>query len=304
MRTYSAYQNDIPRILNNSLTDNLTWGTELVNDSIRYLVRKYYFDERSYTTTTLSQQQFYNLPPQCKELINVTVTIGGVVWQLKPCPSRQYWDSLNTITFYQDFPSFFFVYNGQVGIFPTPSSAGNTITMNYKIRTIDLSMADVTEATVPSTVAIVSSATTVTASAGGTFKNWMDNAWIRVPFSNTDSLSGDNQWYQIDSVTSSTVLVLRNPYTGASVTGASFTVGEAPILPEQYQDLPLYQMGMIYYTTRFPDPVRADQYTKLYEKGIAQLDEEYGAKTTQVTLVDTDDQVYNPNLFTQSVSQN
>lgn len=301
MKSYTSYQNDIPRIINNSLADNLTWATEMINDSIRYLVTKYYMNERSYTTTTGAQTQFYNLPPQVKKLINVTVTIGSVIYQPKECPTRQYWDALNVITFYQDFPSFFFVYNGQVGIYPIPASASNTIIMNYKTRIPDLAMADVTSTTASTTVAITTNTTTVTA-AGAAFKAWMAGQWIQVPYSSTDTANGDNQWYQIDSVTSTTVLVLKNKYTGATVTGANFTIGQSSILPEDYQDLPLYRMALIYYTTRFPDPVRAQMYQKLWDDGESKLSEEFGSKTSSVILNDTDTTLQNPNLFQRSVS--
>lgn len=307
MKTYSNYfgtattTGDIQRVINNSLADNLTWGMEMINDSIRYLVTRYYFNERTYTVPTVANQQFYNLPPQVKKLINFTVTIGSVLWQPRECPSRQYWDSLNVVSFSQDFPSYFFVYNGQAGIYPVPASNGNTITMNYKIRTVDLSMADVTDATAVTTVAITTNTTTVTAS-GSTFKAWMAGQWIRIPHSATDAANGDNQWYQIDSVTSATVLVLKNKYTGATVTGAAFTIGEVPILPEDYQDLPLYRMGILYYTTRFPDPARAKQYQDLYNMGLAALDAEYGSKTTSIVLTDTDSSIENPNLFVRTVS--
>lgn len=309
MKTYSNYfgtatvTGDIERIINNSATDNLLWGLEQVNDAIRYLVTKYYFNERSYTVTTVAGQQFYNLPPQVKKLINVTVTIGSVLWQPKECPTRQYWDALNVITFQQDYPSFFFVYNGQVGIYPIPASNGNTITMNYKTRIVDLSMADVTSTSASTTVSITTNTTTVTA-AGAAFKEWQEGQWIRIPHSTTDSANGDNQWYQIDTVTSSTVLVLKNKYTGATVTGAGFTIGEVPILPEDYQDLPLYRMGLIYYTTRFPDPVRAAQYKGLWTDGNAALDEEFGSKTTNIVLTDVDSPIINPNLFQSSLTQN
>lgn len=307
MKTLTSYSGtatatgDIQRIIGNSLADNLTWGLEMVNDSIRYLVAKYYFNERSYTTVTVAQQQFYNLPPQIKKLINVTVTIGSVLWQPVECTSKARWDYLNTIQFYQDFPSEFFVYNGQVGIWPNPSSSGNTITMNYKIRTVDLSMADVTDVTSSQTVAITTNTTTVTAS-GATFKAWMAGQWIRVNRSSTDSANGDFQWYQIDTITSSTILVLKNKYTGATVTGAGFIIGEVPILPEDYQDLPLYRMGLIYYTTRFPDPTRADQYQKLWDAGEAKLNEEFGSKTTSVVLQDREVAMLNPNLYQTNVS--
>lgn len=298
MKTYSTYQTDIPRILNNSLTDNVTWATEMVNDSIRYLVSKYYFNERSYTTTTTAQAQFYNLPPQVKKIINVTVTIGSVLWQPKECPSREYWDALNVITFYQDFPSFFFVYNGQLGIFPTPASSSNTVTMNYKTRIPDLSQVDYTTGT----VSITTNTTTVTGS-GTTFTNAMaQGGWIKVSHSATNSANGDNQWYEIDSVTSATALVLKNKYTGATVAAGSYIIGEVTILPEDYQDLPLYRMGLIYYTTRFPDPIRAAQYQALWDNGMERLNEEFGSKTTNVVLTDTDSPIENPNNYQRLVS--
>lgn len=311
MRTTTNYLNtantpntgDIPRIQNNVLADNMTWGLEEVNQSLRYLTTKYYFNERTYIVPggSIATTQFYNLPPQVKKLINVTVLIGSTLWQPKECPSREYWDYLNTITFDQDYPSFFFVYNGQVGLWPIPASNGNVITMHYKTRIIDLSMQDVTSTGSGTTVSITINTTTLTAS-GNTFLNWMVNGWIRIPYSNTNSTSGDNQWYQIASITNATTAVLMNQYTGSTVTGGAFTIGEVPILPEDYQDLPLYRMGIIYYTTRFPDPVRAQLYQKLYDDGEEKLNEEFGSKTTSVILLDTSTPIFNPNLFQASVS--
>lgn len=299
MRTYTSYQNDVPRYINNTLADNVTWATEEINQSLRYLTTKYYFNERSYTVPggTVAQTQFYNLPPQVKKLINVTITIGGVLWQPKECPSREMWDNLNTITFYQDFPSFFFVYNGQVGIFPIPASSSNTMTLNYKTRIVDLSQPDYTTGT----VSITTNTTTVTGS-GTTFTNSMAGQWIRVAFSSTNSANGDNQWYQIASVTNATTLVLKNVYSGATVAGGTFTIGEAPILPEDYQDLPLYRMAYLYYTTRFPDATRAELYKNLYDAGVQALDDEYGSKSTGVILTDTSQGIINPNLYQRSVS--
>ena len=310
MKTFSSYfgtgsvNGDIQRIIGNSFPDNLTWGIEQVNDATRYLVSKYYFNERSYLPPggTVSQQQFYNLPPQVKKLINLTVTIGSVVWQPKECPTRQDWDALNVQVFYNDFPLYFFVYNGQVGIWPTPSSNSNVITMNYKTRIIDLSMADVTDVTSSQTVSITTNTTTVTASGGSPFKKWMAGQWIRVPFSSTDSANGDNQWYPITAVPSATTLTLANPYSGATVSAASFTIGQVSILPEDYQDLPLYRMAVVYYTTRFPDPTRAQLYQKLYDEGEAKLNDEFGSKTSSIVLTDVPLPIMNPNLFQSNLT--
>lgn len=311
MRTTTNYLNtsttpptgDIPRVLGVNSSDEMTWGLEELNQSNRYLISRYYFNERSYLPPggTVANQQFYNLPPQVKKLINVTVFIGSTLWQPKECPSREYWDYLNTITFDQDYPSFFFVFNGQVGLWPVPASSGNVITMNYKTRITDLSMQDVTQATNSTTISITTNTTTVTAT-GATFLDWMAGQWIRVPHSSTNSTNGDNQWYQIASITSPTVLELDNPYSGATVTGASFTIGEVSILPEDYQDLPLWRMAYIYFTTRFPDPTRAKLYDELYNVGFEALDAEFGSKTTSVILADTSMPIWNPNLFQSNIT--
>jgi hypothetical protein len=303
MRTTTAYNDpnvgDIVRVINNTSQDNINWGLEQVNDATRYLVEKYFLNERSYTTLTVSGQQFYNLPPQVENLINVTVLIGNVLWQPKPCSSRQLWDNLNVIQFTQDFPSYFFVYNGQMGLYPTPSSAGNKITMNYKTRIVDLQMPDV----VNTGTVTVTTGTANVVSTQSVFTNWMQNQWMRVPFTNNNATSGDNQWYQIQSITNGTTAVLYAPYTGPTASSGTYTIGQVSILPEDYQDLPLYRMGVLYYTTRFPDPVRAQVYQKMWDDGVAKLDEQFGAKTSNVVLSDTDITIQNPNLFATNLTQ-
>lgn len=310
MKTYSSYfgtatiPGDLQRHFNNSASDNLTWGIEMINDSIRYLVTKYYFNERTYIVPggTVANTQFYNLPGQIKKMINITVLIGNVLWQPQECPSAQYWDALNVITFQQDFPSWFFIFNNQVGLWPIPSSSGNVITLRYKVRTVDLSMPDVTDVTSAQTMSVTANSLTITAS-GSVFLNWMAGQWIRIPYTTNNATSGDNQWYQIDTVTSATVAKLKNQYTGSTIAGAPFTIGQVSILPEDYQDLPLFRTMVEYYTVRFPDPVRAQQYQAMWDAGEERLNEEFGSKTSSVVVADTSQSVVNPNLFSRPASQ-
>lgn len=331
--------------------------------ALRYLTGKFYFNERSYTTPTISQQQFYNLPPQVKKLIDVTVSIGSVLWTTKPCPNREYWDSLNVIQFYQDYPSFHFVYNGnQVGIWPNPASSGNPITMNYQIRTTDLSQADYSTGTITTpyiitfTGTLASGATSATLSSswalptgsyyilfsnndyrpvtltnGSTAVSWTTGlsstatATITVRYSDGGDIvigstttfianmvdrwlqvtapNGDNKWYQINAVLSTTALALYNPYTGPAVSAVTYTIGEMPILAEDYQDLALYRALWVYYTSIVPDKNRSQLYQDLYNKGYSMLESEYGQKVTSPVLTDTEAPIYNPNLFVRSISQ-
>ncbi len=290
MKSCTQYGTDFGLMTGNTSAANISLGMTLVNDSLRYLTSKFYLNERTWTDLTEANTQFYPLPPQVKELINLTVTIGSVKWIPKVCPTRDYWDSLNVITFYQDFPSFFFVYNQQVGIFPIPSSAGNSIEMHYKIRIKDLSQADYTTGT----VSVTNGDATITG-VGTTFVENMENRWIRIT-----EPSGDGQWYQIADFTDTTHLELVNPYQGPTVSGGNYIIGEMPIMPEDYQDLALYRALYIYYNSRVPNPTQAELYKGLYDEGYALLDAEFGQKTTDVALTDTDGPVYNPNLFLKS----
>jgi hypothetical protein len=363
MISFTAYQTRFGQLTKNSTAANLALGSNLVADSLRYLTGQFYFNERSYTAVTVAGQQFYPLPPQVKRLIDLTVTIGSIVWVPKHAPNREYWDSLNVIPFLQDYPSWYFVYNGnQVGIWPTPATTGNLITMNYQIRLRDLSQADYTTGTVTTpytttfTGSVSKGATSATLSGSwalpsgtylinfsdneyyiGTFTNgstavtWttaltanvtsaikiqsatggeiiigsgttfiadMANRWIQIT-----APTGDNQWYQIGNYYSATAISLLNPYTGTAVSGGSFTIGEMPILSEDYQDLALYRALWIYFTSIVPDRSRSQLYKDLYDVGFEKLNNEYGQKVTSPVLVDQDAPVYNPNLFVRSVSQ-
>ena len=296
MRSTQTLQTDFGILSLNNSSANIVQGTRLINDAIRILVNKFYFNEATFTTPSVSGQQFYNLPPQCRKIINVTGTIGSVVWITKDCPDRNYWDFLNTIQFKQDFPMFHFIWNHntQFGVWPTPASNGNTYTVNYQARNIDLSQADYTTGTVTAT-----NASSTLTFAGSTLVGNMANRWIQI-----SAPQGDNQWYQIFSVnTGANTAVLYGNYTGTTVAGASFTIGEMSVLPEDYQDLPLYRALEIYFTSIVPNAKSAQLYTGLYQRGYEQLNGDYGSKTTGVVLTDTEANLVNPNLFQNNVFQ-
>lgn len=311
MRTKTSYEKDFATFSGNASTttnttnsyDNITWGMRMINDGIRELATVFYFNEVPYVVPggTVTNQQGYTLPGDFESLMNVTVHVGGVLYQPKESPSRVHFDSLLVIPFYNDFPQFYYIFNGKCLIYPTPASDGNVITFNYKKRIKDLTMDDVTQTTSSQTVAVTLDSTTVTAS-GSTFKKWMAGAWIYFPYSTTDASSGDGGWYQIESVTSGTVLLLKNAYKGATATGCAFTIGDVPILPEDYQNIPMYKALRIYFTTRVTDAVKATIYKELYTEGYALLDAKYGSKTTSPVLTDDNAPVYNPNLFPRNLS--
>lgn len=297
MRTTTSYTSDFTNLTNNTSTDNATLGLKLVNDALRYLVGIFFFNERTVTDLTIASQQAYAVPYNIKQMINVTVLIGSVLYQPVECATRKQFDALNVIPFTNDYPQYYYIYNGQMLLWPIPASPGNTITEHYKIRLKDLSAADVTTGTVS-----VTTGTPTITGAGTSWTTNMAERWIQIPLTTSNTTSGDEQWYEIDSVQSATSLTLRNPYQGGTVAGGTYTIGEAPILPEDYQDLPLYRACYVYYTAINQNKDKAAYFKALYDDGYKRLEAEYGSKTSGVGLTPSDAPVINPNLYQTSIT--
>lgn len=404
MLTTTSYTSQFTDLTQNTSSGNQTRALQLINQSLRYLTQKYFFNEQQYQTLTKAKQQVYTLPFDAKDIINMTVLVGGILWQPLDAPSRQFWDSLNTIPFYSDFPQFSYRFRqNQIQLFPIPTSSNDPIQINYKRRIADLSASDYTTGTLSATqwksggivttnnsaniaattlsytaipvvndvvvlaantsanvptpfvagtsyhVVAVSnvigsvsnagntdftmqlsatqggSAIVATQTAGvvpmqggpiisytiagnvvtGSGTSWTTNMagrWLNIPQTASNSTSGDDEWYQILSVQSSTSLTLYNDYQGQNVSSASYTIGETPLLPEDYQDLALWRALWIYYTSIVPNPNQAKGYLEMYEKGKEVLDYEFGSKTTSPVLTSPNAPVFNPNLFPRVTS--
>lgn len=294
MRTYTSYRSQWGTLTNNTSAANLTFGMTLIMDSLRYLTTRFFFNETTYTVPggTISGTQNYPLPFNIKTIINATITIGTTKYRLTEVPTRDFWDALNFVPYTSDVPQYYFIYQGEINVFPIPASSSNTFTINYKQRITDLSQDDYTTGT----VAVTNGSTTVT----GTTTVWtsqMAGRWIQF----ASGSGGDNNWYKIASVASATSLTLVNQYQGETDTSVNYIIGEVPLLPEDYQDLPHYRAASIYFTTRVPDPTRAQSFATLYKEGYDALEAEFGAKSNSVAITPNDNEVINPNLYVRSI---
>ncbi len=301
MRTCTTYQSDFTDLTGNTAATNSARGLKLVNDALRYLIFTFFFNEASYTVPggTVASQAGYTLPFNNKQIINSTVLIGSVLWQPKEIGTRAQYDALNVITFTNDFPQFYYIYNNQLLLWPAPASNGNAITINFKRRIKDLSAADYATGTVT-----VTNGSTAVTGAGTSWTTNMAGRWINVPQTTSNATSGDNEWYQIASVTNGTALVLNNQYQGVTATSTSggYVIGEVPILPEDFQDLPLYRAFYIYFTSLAPDKGKAEYYKALYDEGYKMLDAEFGSKTSGVGLTSGNLNAINPNMFQTNIT--
>ena len=295
MKSYTTLRTLYGKLTKNSSTTNLTLGDEVINDEHRHLcaMRDFAFLHRARTLTTGASTQFKALPYDIDTVESVSVTVSSKIYTPKLMHSREEWDILNEIAFTSDFPEYAFVYNGQLGLWPTPATAGNTITVNGKIRPIDLNTADITSTTI-TTLANGSAALTV--SAGLTAQ--MVGFWIRPTYSTTAN-TGDGQWYEISAIGGATTATLVRAYGGVSIAvgTAPCTIGQMPLLPEAFHDLPVWKAASDYWYKE-GDVNRGSTYEKKYDSNVKDLIAQYSSYVTDPVLQEglDDRDIINPNL--------
>jgi hypothetical protein len=290
MKTYTGSRNMFGTLSQNSSVANLALGDSLIMDSLRYLTTKFFFNEATYIIPggTIAGTQTYQIPFNMKQYETFTITVGNIRYLVTEVPNRAFWDKLNTVPYSSDIPQYAFRYQNTLSVFPIPASSGNVMTFNFKRRIKDLSIADY----VTGTVTVANGSASVTGS-GTTWTNLVNanDLWFQCA-----GPLGDNEWYQISGI-SGTTITLYNQYQGVSGSGLSYTIGETSLLPEDYQDLPIYRALQVYFTTRVVDLKRAQSFQELYDIGFEKLSGEFGSKTYSVAISAGIDGVENPNLF-------
>lgn len=286
MKSFTTLKNLYGSLTNNTEADNLTIGSQWLNDGVRRIVAMPYnwdFLEKTGTDVTVASQQAYQTPYNYEKLNSVTVTVGTYKYPVKEVSSLEYWNKLNLVTsFTSTYPQWFFIQDGTLKLWPTPSAADQTITFNYKVAVRDLSNADYTTGT----VTLTNGSTTVTG-AGTTFTAAMVGRYIQ---STTDGF-----WYEIAGYTSATVITLRKKFNGATAAGLAYTIGEMPALPEAYHDLPVF-FAVSQYWYQNNNAARGQQYERLFNDGIARLIKDHGIKTASVAIGE-ELTIINPNFL-------
>lgn len=369
MKSLTTLTNLFTNLSNNTSPANATVGAQLINDQHRYLLQKYFDNERTVTTTTVGGMkltltvapvlgsvsatltavwayptnnqlvtfsdgeqrnvlftsnsaaitwsgaltagvttaistvgvQYYTIPANVSKIKNNTINIGQLKYQPVPIETRAEWDMVNFLPYTSDIPNYFFLYNGQMGIWPIPSTTGNIITFNYQTRVADLSFADYSTGTLAA-AGMVAGSVTVT----GLATSWNTTGLFPL---NTDVTSynlmikanppfGDGIWYQIRQFNSDTSLTLTSPVVNApNITAATtYAIGQFPILSEDFHDMIVYGALMVYYTFIVKDPDLYKEAKDMYDIKLALLEAYAGTKTVNVDLGEAPNPV-NPNLF-------
>ncbi len=299
MLTTTGVETQWADITQNATTANKARGLKLYNQQTRYYATKYWFTEvaQNYPGGTVAGQMDYKEPYDMKDIVDFYIVAGSLRYTLTEAPNAAFWDQLQFAQYSSDIPQYYWRFNGVTSVFPTPASTGNQLTWRYRRRLVDISLEDYTTGT----VSVTNLTSTITGSGTSWFRG-MAGSWIQITNNATSATTnGDNAWYQIFSVNSTTSLTLVNQYQGSTVTGGSYTIGQTAIIPEDYQDIPLYSSLQIYFTSIVPDKGQAGFYRGLAEIQETKLDAEFGNKSTDVRITAADAELSNPNLYIRSI---
>lgn len=241
MKSYTSGRNLAGVWTKNTASAHLSYIDQVANDDYRNLcaLMDWPFLTQQRTLSTIASTQGVNLPYDCDLVREVSVIPTGSTIRYTPriVKDRETWDRLNlrSSSPVSDIPEAVFVTASQLLLYPIPASSNNTIYVDQKCRVIDLSVADYTTGTI---VTATAGSTTITGS-GTVWTAQMAGRWINITYSNTAN-TGDGLWYQISSVASATSLTLVRAYGGTSISAgsAAYTIGQMPLLPEAFQDLP------------------------------------------------------------------
>ncbi len=268
----------------------ITWAGGLTG-TVEAVVRTFETD----TTISTMGVQGYPIPANVAKIKNGTITVGQIQYTPAPVQTIDEWTQLNAIPYSANYPAYFFIYGNVVYFMPIPSTSGNLITFNYQARVSDLSYSDYTTGTISAATAgsnvLTGSATTWTA-----FPQNVDLSYTNLMVRITPP-DGDGLWYPIQRFTSATSVTLNLPIVNINeLTSATYTIGQMPLLYEDFHDMLVFGALKVYFTSIVTDESKFDMYNTLYEQKLELMKAFLGTKSVNVNLGARPYQV-NPNIF-------
>lgn len=243
--------------------------------------------------------QEYILPANVSKIKNPTITVGQLVYTPAPVQSVQEWTKLNALPYTSDIPAYFFLYQGRLNFWPTPSSFGNIISLNCQINVPDLAYSDYSTGTiatagmVPGSNAIVGSGTSWTSQFPQNVDLTFQNLFLTVA-----PPKGDGYLYQIQKVVDDThITLVKNVVSAPNVNGASYVIGQYPQLFPDFHDLLVYRALRVYFMSVVKDADKYQLYDNLSKEKLSMMTAYLSTKSVNVDLSETPSQL-NPNLFT------
>jgi len=242
-----------------SVLDPLTFLKQQINIGNRILYNDVgsVFLEKTKTYTTSISSNSYDLPADCARPKSLYRIVSNTRYTAERIFDEDRWQriQLDNNTNTSDYLQFMFARRSTFEIWPLASTAAATLYLTYETIIKDLSADDYTTGTITT---LANAGTAITAS-GTTFTAAMAGRFIKI--------DSDGQWYEIESVTDTTHLVLVKPYEGTAISAGSeaFTLGEMSRLPGATHHIPAYFAAWQYFLGFRRNKDLASVYERMYK---------------------------------------
>lgn len=220
------------------------------------------------TVETVANQDYVYVPNDMRRVTAVRVVVGtgtsATIYLPRLVFDEQKWQLILAYRLGSNqYPYFCFQQGQKLKFAPIPSVSNTDVILTGRRQTRDVNIADYSTGTV---VSIANGATTVTAT-GTSWTSGMAGQYIRIT-QTAASNGGDGYWYEIASITSSTVLELVKPYQGTDIVAgtAAYVMGQITFEPEAYQMAPIYRAVAQYWDFK-EDMVLSERYWRAYDGG-------------------------------------
>jgi hypothetical protein len=289
MLTFQNLYDTYSTITKDSTAANVTQGKLFINDTQKQVcaMGDWTFLDDEWYCASVASQEAYRLPHNCARLVSVYVLNGTTKYIPIEVPSIEEFSRLSAVSSTSSYPQYYTIYGDYIRFYPLPSSTSWNIYLQYKKIVPELSAADYSTGT----ISITTNTRTVTGS-GTTFTSSMVGRYLK---------TSDGLWYEISAFSSTTSITLAKTYEGTTISGATYTIGEVPTIPDGFQTILLYPALEHYFMTKGEEQ-RAGVYKNLYETNLLMLKTRYQSRTTSQAIKRLGD-FRNPNDYPTGLTE-
>ncbi len=246
-------------------------GKLLINDAHKQVCNlgDWTFLDDEWYCASVASQEAYRLPHNYGKLISVYVLNGTTKYVPLEVPSNDEWARLTAVSSTSSYPQYFHIFGDYIFFYPLPSGTDWGVYLKYKKQAREMSADDYTTGTITAT----NNSRTITG-AGTTFTSAMVGRFLKAP---------DGLWYEIATFSTTTSILLAKTYEGTTSTGATYTIGELPLIPDGFQEMLLYK-PLEHYFMQKGEETRSAFYKRLYDEGLKLLKSRFLNYTTSQVI--------------------
>jgi len=219
-----------------------------------------YFIEENGTDLTEVGVDSYPLPDRCIRPKKIYVTVSGIRYPAVFVYNEVDWQRIkyNGSQTKGNFLTHVFIRRNSFEMYPTPSTANNTITIIHESSYRFMAQDDYTTGTI------------TTLANDGIVLTGSSSEWDATFAGRQFKINAYPIWYPILSYTSATSLTLAKPYQGTAISAgsAAYTIGEFSRLPPSMHILPVYYAVAMYYNTK-KDLTNMATFMGMFDAGLA-----------------------------------